>query len=208
MRVSQRARRAKIVVDGRRNVEIVVPPRTSAAAVDRMLVEHAEWLARELAKPPRPFRLGLQRDDCVWLGAAAGPLPDVPRLDRWYRERARAATASVVEREAGRLGVDYGAISIREQRTRWGSCSPIGSLSFNWRLVLAPEPILEYVVVHELCHRLRHDHSAVFWRLVAGVRPGYLDEKRWLDEHGPELLAYRVPERCPSAGRPLTATAR
>jgi predicted metal-dependent hydrolase len=99
-----------------------------------------------------------------------------------------------VEQEAERLGVRYGRISIRDQRTRWGSCSARGDLSFNWRLVLAPERVLDYVVVHELCHRRRRDHSPAIWRLVADARPGYLDEKRWLGLHGRELLEYRSPQ--------------
>jgi predicted metal-dependent hydrolase len=89
--------------------------------------------------------------------------------------------------------VAYGRIAIRDQRTRWASCSARGNLSFNWRLVVAPEPVLDYVVVHELCHRLRHDHSPEFWSIVAAARPTYARERRWLHEHGPELLAYRPP---------------
>jgi hypothetical protein len=176
--------------------------------VDKLLADHREWLEHELAKPPRPFRLGLQRDDAVWLGGVPRPLPGVVRLDRWYRECAREETARIVEREADQIGVTYSSIAIRDQRTRWGSCSPRGTLSFNWRLVMAPSEALHYVVVHELCHRLKHDHSPAFWRLVAGLRPSYRDEKAWLDEHGAELLAYTVPASWPTAGRPLTATAR
>ena len=208
VRVSSRSRRLKIVVDGRRKAVIVVPPRTTARAVDKLLADNRDWLERELAKPLRPFRLGLQRDDAVWLGGVPCPLPGVARLDRWYRERAREETTRVVEREADRIGVSYSSIAIRDQRTRWGSCSPRGTLSFNWRLVMAPRAALHYVVVHELCHRLKDDHSPAFWRLVAASRPSYRDEKAWLDEHGAELLAYTVPASWPTAGRLLTATAR
>jgi predicted metal-dependent hydrolase len=208
IRVSPRSKRPKIVVDGRRNAQIVVPPRTPAGVVDRMLVDHREWLERELAKPARPFTLGLQRDDGVWIGGVLRPLPEVARLDSWYRGRAREETLRIVEREADRIGVSYSSIVIRDQRTRWGSCSPRGTLSFNWRLVMALKDTLRYVVVHELCHRLEHDHSAAFWRLVAAQCPTYRDEKAWLDEHGAELLAYTVPAPWPTGGRPLTATAR
>ena len=142
VRVSSRSRRLKIVVDGRREAVIVVPPRTTARAVDKLLADHREWLEHELAKPPRPFRLGLQRDDAVWLGGVPRPLPGGVRLDRWYRERAREETARIVEREADRIGVTYSSIAIRDQRTRWGSCSPRGTLSFNWRLVMAPSEAL------------------------------------------------------------------
>ena len=195
VRVSRRSRRPRIVVDGRRHVEVVVPPRTSPSMIDALLSEHGAWLARQLAKPPCPFLLGLQRDDMVWIGGLPEPLPDDRPLERWYRSRARAETSLVAAREAERLGVTYRSIAIRDQRTRWGSCSTTGTLSFNWRLVLAPPAILSYVVVHELCHRLRQDHSPAFWGLVAQARPSYREERAWLDLHGSELLAYRVPEQ-------------
>ena len=79
----------------------------------------------------------------------------------------------VVEDEAPALGVSCRRVEIRDQRTRWGSCSPRGTLSFNWRLVLAPFEVLDYVVVHELCHLREPNHSPRFWRLVATRRPGW-----------------------------------
>jgi predicted metal-dependent hydrolase len=80
---------------------------------------------------------------------------------------------------------------IGSQRTLWGSCSPRGNLSFNWRLVLAPFDVLDYVVVHELCHLHVPDHSARFWRLVERQRPAWREQRDWLREHGPEVLAFR-----------------
>jgi len=195
VRVSRRARKLSIHVDVLRNVEIVVPPRTSQDEIDRLLFEHRAWLECELAKPPKTFHLGLQRDDVVWIGGLALPAPPLPSLGHWYREQARAELTRVVAREAERLDVTYTRVTIRDQSTRWGSCSKAGALSFNWRLVVAPSAILTYVVVHELCHRIRHDHSTEFWAAVAAARPTYKEERDWLAEHGPELLAYRVPAR-------------
>ena len=195
VRVSRRARKLSIHVDVLRNVEIVVPPRTSQEDVDRLLFEHRAWLERELAKPAKTFHLGLQRDDVVWIGGLALPTPPMPSLELWYREQARVEVTRVVEHEARRLDVTYTRVTIRDQSTRWGSCSKGGALSFNWRLVVAPSAILTYVVVHELCHRVRHDHSPEFWEAVGSARATYKEERDWLAEHGPELLAYRVPKR-------------
>jgi predicted metal-dependent hydrolase len=195
VRVSQRVKRAKIVVDPFRNVEIVVPPQTHDDAVEALLFEHRAWLERQLAKPPKSLAIGLQRDEVVWIGGLALPVPRVPSLEAWYREQAGIEVTRVLEREAGRLRIAYRSVAIRDQRSRWGSCSRRGALSFNWRLILAPQAILAYVVVHELCHVLRHDHSPVFWELVALARPTFQGERRWLAEHGHELLAYQVPER-------------
>lgn len=84
-------------------------------------------------------------------------------------------------------GGSYNRITIRDQKTRWGSCSAKGTLSFNWRLMLAPPEILDYVVIHELCHLTYMDHSAAFWRKVESVCPGYRTARRWLKDHGHEL---------------------
>ena len=97
----------------------------------------------------------------------------------------------VADEVAPSLGVAHKAIRIRDQRTLWGSCSPRGTLSFNWRLVLAPFDVLDYVVVHELCHLREPNHSRRFWRLVEEHRPHWRAQRDWLHEHGAELLAFR-----------------
>ena len=195
VRVSKRARKLSIHVDTLRNAEIVVPYGTTQGEIDTLLFEHRVWLERQLTKPPKVFHLGLQRTDVAWVGGLALPVPRVPSLEAWYREQARDEITLAVGREARRLGVTYARVTIRDQQTRWGSCSKAGALSFNWRLIVAPPAILNYVVVHELCHRIRHDHSPEFWRLVAEARPTFAEERAWLSENGPELLAYRVPQR-------------
>lgn len=192
VRESSRARLIRVVAHADGTVEIVVPRRTSQRAVEHTLETHAEWLARQLARSSAR-KLGIQRPDVVWLHGRPLPLPRARSLGTWYREQARGAVHDVVSREATRLGLEYARVAIRDQRTRWGSCSSLGNLSFNWRLVIAPLEVLEYVVVHELCHLRQHNHSPAFWKLVAEARPSYKREKRWLDEHGPELLVYRPP---------------
>ena len=86
-----------------------------------------------------------------------------------------------------RMGVDYGRITIREQKTRWGSCSSKGNLNFNWKLILAPPEVLDYVVVHELCHLKKMNHSKAFWDEVGKVMPEYETYKLWLKENGWKL---------------------
>jgi predicted metal-dependent hydrolase len=112
-------------------------------------------------------------------------------IERWYRREARRIVGAVVEREAERLGLEYRSVAIRDQRTRWGSCSRQGNLSFSWRLLAAPTDVLEYVVVHELCHLREPSHQKPFWRLLEAARPGWQEQARWLREHGQELHEYR-----------------
>lgn len=90
------------------------------------------------------------------------------------------------------LGVSYGRISVRRQRSKWGSCSGKGNLNFNCLLLLAPESVLDYVVVHELCHRREMNHSKRFWALVGSICPHYGEARRWLRQNGGALLA-RLP---------------
>lgn len=85
-------------------------------------------------------------------------------------------------------GGTYSHITVRDQKTRWGSCSAKGTLSFNWRLMLAPPAVLDYVVVHELCHLTHMNHSAAFWQAVESVYPDYRSARKWLKEHGNELI--------------------
>jgi predicted metal-dependent hydrolase len=110
------------------------------------------------------------------------------------RLAARELLSALAEEESERLGVEYARIQIGGQRTLWGSCSARGTLSFNWRLVLAPLEVLDYVVVHELCHLRVPNHSRRFWALVERHRPGWREQRHWLREHGPELLAFQPAE--------------
>ncbi len=107
------------------------------------------------------------------------------------RTAARELVSTLAEEHGDRIGVEYRRIRIGGQRTLWGSCSPRGTLSFNWRLVLAPLEVLDYVVVHELCHLRVPNHSRGFWALVERHRQHWRQERDWLRDYGPELLAFR-----------------
>ena len=104
--------------------------------------------------------------------------------EKELRERAKSVLAQRTAYFARQIGVTYGRITVRDQKTRWGSCSQAGNLNFNFRLILAPPEVLDYVVVHELCHRRQMNHSAQFWQEVAQVLPDYRARKAWLTENG------------------------
>lgn len=175
VRESARARHVRAVWRPGVPPELVVPAGTSGRAIDRALRSHAPWIGEQVASE-RPPSLGLES---LALTEAQG------------RRVARSLAVETAQREAPRIGVEYKRIAIRDTRSRWGSCSTTGTLSFTWRLALAPREVLDYVVVHELCHLRHHDHSSRFWALLERVRPTHAAESRWLDDHGWELLAYR-----------------
>lgn len=107
----------------------------------------------------------------------------------WYREQAREKFRSRVEYYNQYLNIAYGTIRIKEQKGCYGSCSSKGNLNFNWKCILAPKDILDYVVVHELCHLKYFNHSIQFWRLVSSLMPDYKDKISWIKENG-RLLEY------------------
>ncbi len=196
-------------------VEVVVPRRVGSAEIDRLLERHRAWISKRTVSTTR---LGLERPGVVWRDLepipielvrssgdatarlregwlVVGEAPDADvraAIERWYRREARRLITESVEREAARLGFAFRAIAIRDQQTRWGSCSRRGTLSFNWRLAIAPSEVRAYVVIHELCHLRELNHSKAFWQLVATAMPSWQEHKRWLREYGGELQAYTI----------------
>ena len=177
IRRSKRVHGHRIVVRQGLPPELVVRPRATEAEIDAAIAAPTPWLERQLAKAAEP-RLGLDR---------------LRLTEEQGRREAHARISLIAQSEAAALGVRTTRITLRDQRSRWGSCSSKGALSFNWRLVLAPHDVLDYVVVHEVCHLVEHHHGPAFWQLVERAPPDYRESKEWLDEHGWEILAYQPP---------------
>ena len=215
IRRSERARRARIVVDAD-GVQVVVPRRFPLRQVEPLVAEKRAWIERtlrrmsqtELELPPArlcdggevPYlgeRLGLAvwvdpdrtrelvRRDRDELEVALPPRATLEAaLEHWYRRRAREEVAPRLDAACARAGMSYSGLQIRGQRTRWASCSSSGMMSFNWRLLLAPAEILDYVVEHEVAHLEVMDHSARFWELLASRSPRWREYEAWLRRHG------------------------
>lgn len=175
----RRSRRRSIGLEVRPDGSVIlrVPNRLPKRDMLRFLQEKEAWLKKCIAE--------VQARESFVEAAGIEPLTDeelsaLTKAARDYFTEKCAWLAPVV-------GVDYGRISIRHQKTRWGSCSAKGNLNFNCLLMLAPEDVRDYVVVHELCHRKEMNHSAAFWAEVARVVPDYKEKERWLKENGPLL---------------------
>lgn len=146
-----------------------------------------ERLALRVRTEPGRVRAHVARREGE-LRVALGTAHDLSEeVEAWLRRRARAEVEPRLGAATARAGVAYTSLQIRAQRTRWASCSSSGAMSFNWRLLLAPPEILDYVVEHEVAHLSVHDHSQSFWRLLARRCPEYRGHERWLRDHGHTL---------------------
>ena len=151
-------------------VVVRAPRRMTNAEIDRFVQSKRGWIETHLAKMP-PAQPKFSNEEIHRLADEA--LKRIPERVRHF---------------APLVGVTYGGITIRNQHTRWGSCSSKGNLNFNCLLMLTPDHVIDYVVVHELCHRLEMNHSARFWAQVERVLPDYRESLQWLKEHGQELI--------------------
>lgn len=155
------------------------PIRASEEQIHSFVDRHRQWIQQHQEKLERQKR-------------QAAELPALTEeVIRELAERARRYIPERVEYYAPKVGVDYGRIAIRSQKSRWGSCSSKGNLSFNCLLMLAPPEVIDSVVVHELCHRKEMNHSAAFYDHVLRVFPEYRTWSRWLKEKGPCLMLRR-----------------
>jgi predicted metal-dependent hydrolase len=210
VRRSERARRVRVTVDPARGVEVVLPRRAAEREAAAAIRELRPWIERRMAELARANALVAARGESVpYLGTMLRLIsepgrtrvhrrgddllvPDgaeqIEAVERWYRRSARTEIGPRLDRACASTDRSYSRLTIRGQRTRWASCSRSGAMSFNWRLLLAPEPVLDYVVWHEVCHLTVMDHSPRFWAMVARHCPGYREQMRWLRRHGATLV--------------------
>jgi hypothetical protein len=205
-----------------RDVILTMPPRGSMKQAKEFAEKHSAWIAARLRRLPdaAPFADGnivplRGVDHCivhrpgvrgtVWIetGEAnecllcvAGEVPHVARrIGDYLKREAKRDLDAASRRAAQELGATIARVSIRDQASRWGSCSTTGVLSYSWRLILAPPFVLDYLAAHEVAHLLEMNHSRRFWRLVERICPDMKRAKAWLSAHGASLHRYGATER-------------
>jgi predicted metal-dependent hydrolase len=211
--VSRRARSWRLSIHPHTGLSVVLPAQSSMR-VETLLAAHAGWIHRALqraAARPVPRRIPLEAGSLLpYLGRAlrleVDPTPDVPtrmddrkgtlgvgatsarlrlsRIEAWYRQQAYDVFLQRLQVVNAVAGVRFGRVTVRDQRTRWGSCSTTGNLAFNWRLVMAPLAIVDSVVAHELTHLLDPSHAPSFWKRLAAIDPECDSHRRWLRRYG------------------------
>lgn len=201
-----------------RDVVLTMPPRGSVQRARLFVDKQAGWIAQRVARLPAasPFGPGVHvpirglahaiahrplargtvwvehaPNDAAPLLCVSGAAPFVARrVKDWLMREARADLEAAVERHARTLGVAPRRVTLRDTRTRWGSCSAAGALNFSWRLIMAPPHVLHYLAAHEVAHLRHMNHSAAFWSVVATLDPVYEAAEAWLKRHGAGLMHY------------------
>lgn len=218
LRRNRLARRYTLRIhSARREVVLTMPPRGSLKQAREFAEKHGAWMAARLQRLPEPLpfadgeMLPLRGVDhrvvhrpqargTVWIETGddgtpllcvAGAAPHVARRIRDYLKREAKRDLEAASKAAAlKLGVTLKRVSIRDQTSRWGSCSTTGVLSYSWRLILTPPFVLDYLAAHEAAHLVEMNHSRAFWRQVERIYPDYKRAKAWLDAHGADLHRY------------------
>jgi predicted metal-dependent hydrolase len=222
LRRHRQARRYTLrIQSATREVVLTIPPRGTLKEAREFAQKHGAWIAARLDRLPQaaPFAHGVVLPlrgvphrivhrpgvrGTVWTetnGEGAHQLcvaGDAPHIDRrigdFLRREARRELEAASLRFAAEICVSIKRVAVRDQTSRWGSCSTTGLLSFSWRLILAPTVVLNYLAAHEVAHLVEMNHSARFWRLVQRLCPDHERAKVWLDVHGTDLHRYGLPD--------------
>lgn len=174
IRSSRRTMSLEVTGDAR--VIVRAPLRMPKAQIDQFVKEKQDWIEKSLLKIQKRKETRAEQEKLS--------MDEIQHL----ADEALAVFPGKVAFYAQKVGVTYGRITIRNQKSRWGSCSGKGNLNFNCLLMLAPEEVQDYVVVHELCHRKEMNHSDRFWKEVEKVLPDYRQQRAWLKEHGGDII--------------------
>ena len=221
LRRHRQARRYTLrIAAATREVILTIPPRGSLKEARAFAQQHGGWIAARLHRLPEavrfahgvvvplrgvPHRIAHRHlvRGTVWIetDAVGGPLlcvaGEMPHIDRrvgdFLKREARRELEAASRKFAAALGVSVRRVTVRDQSSRWGSCSTSGLLSYSWRLILAPGFVLDYLAAHEVAHLVEMNHSARFWRLVRRICPDHERAKVWLDVHGSDLHRYGLP---------------
>lgn len=214
--IRSKRRTLALIVESDGQVVVRAPMKLPQAYIDAFVAQKADWIRqkqaeaarRQIASPEQRFVPGgaflylgvsypLQlakhlssalalKDSAFLLGESELPRAQV-LFERWYKKHARAYLAERLNALASLYGYSYSAMRLSSARTRWGSCSPKGVISLNWRLVMAPPGVIDYVIIHELAHLKEKNHAPRFWAVVEKMMPDYRAPRKWLKDNSSRL---------------------
>ena len=216
VRINARARSYRLSLPHSGGPLLTLPPHGKWSEAEAFLLRHHNWLAARIKRAPQATSFGdggvvplrgvdhriigtgklrgrveLAEDDGEMVLLVPGePAHQARRLTDWLKDEAHADLSARSAVHAARLGVTVKSIKMRSQASRWGSCSSSGNINYNWRLVLAPPFVLDYVAAHEVAHLVEMNHSAAFWATVKRTLPDMEKGRAWLKAHGRQLMAH------------------
>ena len=200
---NKKRKRVVISITPENTVKVSAPNWIAKSRIIEFVEEKSDWIQKHLKKnklkKPKPSFTGNHTDEFYYLGSPitlkkileiANIKQDLPtekiktKLLKWYRQLATEIIEDRVLIWSKHIPKKPKIIRFKTMRSRWGSCSSLDNLNFNWKLIMAPLDVIDYVVIHELCHLIQHNHSPKFWALVESIMPDYKSHKKWLGEHG------------------------
>jgi predicted metal-dependent hydrolase len=215
LKKSLRARHMRLEIRLESGLSVIVPRRYDLLSVKRFLQLKSRWILNKLAEcqllqqrlatpvfnnvtylgknlklieiqsRQEYAQVSLNPDKIIISAETAERTGQV--LKEWYLQEAKDLITQKAVAFSKKMGIKYNKLAIKSARTRWGSCSRLGNLSFNWKLIMVPEIVIDYVIIHELCHLKRMDHSHKFWELVKEYSPECYTHRKWLKEHEAEI---------------------
>jgi predicted metal-dependent hydrolase len=216
VRVSARAKSYRLSLPHTGGPLLTLPSNGKWRDAESFLLRHTAWLASRLSRAPQVGTMGhggtiplrgvdhqiigtgklrgrvevAEIDGLLRLLVPGAPEHQARRLTDWLKEEAQIDLSERTAFHAQRLGVTYKSVRMRSQSSRWGSCSSTGNINYNWKLVLAPPFVLDYVAAHEVAHLVEMNHSPAFWATVKRTLPDMEKGRTWLKSHGRKLMAY------------------
>jgi predicted metal-dependent hydrolase len=175
-------------VNEKKEVRFIIPKSFSEDEVQRLIAQKSNWINEQLAyfEKEEFLNIELPKANILYLGEAhPKPKSDV---EKWYRKEAKAYLTQRIEFLATKHNFKYNRLFVRDSQNKWGNCSKENNISLNWRLIKAPTQVIDYVILHELCHTVILKHTQAFWLKLSTVCPNYNEQAEWLKKYGKSLF--------------------
>jgi len=186
--IRKEIKHARINVNEHKKVKLIVPNQFTEQEIELLLKQKEFWILKNIAdfENEEKYNIKIPDGHILYLGKAT--LPPKTDILIWYKKQAKELITKETKRLSQKNGFNYNRIFIRNSKTKWGNCSVKKNLSFNWRLIKAPIEIVQYVILHELCHTLILNHNQAFWLKLRSVCSDYQANASWLKKYGKSLF--------------------
>lgn len=181
-------RHARINVNEKQEVRLIIPKTFSEDEIERLVTQKSDWIKEKLAvfQNEEVLSIDLPKANILYLGEAH-PKPK-SNIQKWYRKEAKNYLSKRIDFLAQKHNFKYNRLFVRDSQNKWGNCSKDKNISLNWRLIKVPVQVIDYVILHELCHTVILKHTQAFWLKLSTVCPNYNEQAEWLKKYGKSLF--------------------